>query len=542
MSSQLRRPRPGKPARTTDEVNSPEDASDFEDSNRPVKRKKLGIRGKKSADAPKTTRQPTRDRFGVVKASPQKRGPADLDPDGVSPPNKVGAPRSHYRLVETVNGNHNEVSVHEDELEQTDGAPSAESPRPGATGQAAHAGPKSKQGDTDRRILRSQVKGPKLKTDLASFCANYEDIMSNHPTEKEDLTVDTVLYVYDDTTADVKSEQTVKSPKGGVSNASHRRNASTNGVSSAPSTPQHRPESSTNQLNGYQILNLDMIANSVLDTSEDPLPDDYYDKSHRREERKEKHSRNVDKERFMHEQVQLDRLLDGLLGHDWLKTLGITGITGTEARKYEPKRAYFLAFVRSLVEKYRRWKEAEKQFKVKREAVTVARAIDSLDGSVDLPASDLNASAARQLQQETASAIKKAPARRRPNQPTAKASRSSKPPLKSLPVSKPPPTPKKSAPLPDPEEPISSFYNKRHLRDAALGNARHGRNSTAFGHPLPELEVRDFDLPSEYPSEDMLRANAREQRRRRREALTEGGPHAQHQHAGEEAEEERDAH
>ena len=84
-----------------------------------------------------------------------------------------------------------------------------------------------------------------------------------------------------------------------------------------------------------------------------------------------------------------------------------------------------------------------------------------------------------------------------------------------------PTTPKPSVTFvaPSPEIPITSFYDKRHLRDAALGKARHGRNVTAFGHPVPELALQEFELPEEIATEDALRANARERRRRKRESI-----------------------
>ena len=118
------------------------------------------------------------------------------------------------------------------------------------------------------------------------------------------------------------------------------------------------------------------------------------------------------------------------------------------------------------------------------------------------PSSDLNASAARQLQQETASALKS----------------TKHPPKLKLKLKPPAPPPRLS-----PEVPITSFFAKRHLRDAALGKARHGRNVLAFGLPVPDAEEREFTLPREYVTEDAVRANARDKRRRRREAETEGG-------------------
>jgi hypothetical protein len=250
-----------------------------------------------------------------------------------------------------------------------------------------------------------------------------------------------------------------------------------------------------------------MISRTIPEHPEDPLTDEHFLKSHRRAERKEKQLRNIEKERAMHEKVQLDRLLEGLKGHDWLKTLGITGITDGEAKKFEPKRDYFIAEVQALVDKFKQWKEQEKKQKMDREAAAAAKEEEEADdvaseeSSTGPPSSDLNASAARQLQQEAATALKSS-AMKLQQVKDANSTPKSKPPVHFIP--------------PAPETPITSFYDKRHLRDAALGKARHGRNVYAFGRPVPEMETRDFTLPDEYVSEDVLRSNAREKRRRKR--------------------------
>jgi hypothetical protein len=261
-------------------------------------------------------------------------------------------------------------------------------------------------------------------------------------------------------------------------------------------------------MNGSPSLNLEMFSRTLPEQPEDPLTDEHFLKSHRRAERKEKQLRNIEKERAMHEKVQLDRLLEGLKGHDWLKTLGITGITDGEAKKYEQKRDYFIAEVQALVDKFKLWKEQERKQKLDKEAAAARQEeeqeVDDLaseESSMGPPSSDLNASAARQLQQETVSALKSS----------------------ALKLQKAQDSPKSKLPIhfvaPPPEIPITSFYDKRHLRDAALGKARHGRNVYAFGQPVPEMESREFELPEEYVSEDMLRAKARDKRRRKRASV-----------------------
>ena len=111
------------------------------------------------------------------------------------------------------------------------------------------------------------------------------------------------------------------------------------------------------------------------------------------------------------------------------------------------------------------------------------------------PSSDIDAWAARQLQQEVNSA-----------------SSAPKPRSRRRPISVLPP------PLPEPLKLFTSFYSKPHLREAALGKNRHGRNVTAFGQPIPEFEEREYTLPGEYLTPDALRAHARKRRRLKRES------------------------
>jgi hypothetical protein len=422
-----------------------------------------------------------------------------------------------------------------------------------ATGSPQVETASTSQKQEEKRTLRSQDDGPRLKSELAVYFANYEDIMFDAPGDAELITIDSVLYVTDDSQ---KAGGTNDSPnKSRTSNKTSpmtqkSRKSSINGIL-PPSSPL-RP--SSNQFNGSPSLSLDVIAKTLPDNPEDPLTDAHFMKSHKRAERREKQLRNIERDRAMHEKVQLDRLLDGLQGHDWLKVLGVTGITDSEAKKYEPKRDYFISEVQTLVNKFKQWKEQERKQRLEKEAAAAAAEEaareaeegdddSSNEGSIEPPSSDLNASAARQLQQETVNALRIS---------TGKLSRSNSHKLKSrakerlsLPAHLHTPvsssikrhalTPATTSRLPNttptimlrppappsPEIPITSFYAKRHLRDAALGNSRHaGRNVTAFGLPLPEAllaEDREFRLPDEYVTEENLKSNARERRRRRRE-------------------------
>jgi hypothetical protein len=257
-------------------------------------------------------------------------------------------------------------------------------------------------------------------------------------------------------------------------------------------------------------------------TSDDPLDDAYYFAAHRRAERKEKQLRNIEKERAMHEKVQLERLLEGLQGHDWLKVMGITGITDGERKDWEPKRAYFIAEVKALVGKFRIWKEEEKRLKLEKEAALHAQEEDEEDEDDDteeegeednaedhdehaLTGNFVRGKAATRPRKESGAPLS-------PNKPQALRIRLSQN-HSHLPSSYnllPPPEP-------EPNKPFTSFYSKPHLRAAALGQVRHGRSTLALGHPIPEFEEHVFALPPEYLTPEELRDHARKKRRLKRE-------------------------
>ncbi|EMC95513.1 hypothetical protein BAUCODRAFT_149471 [Baudoinia panamericana UAMH 10762] len=426
------------------------------------------------------------------------------------PPTKVTVAQPHGQLLETLNGVRTALNVDEDAVAEhgSEGGPPAQRilppPKPAPP-------PNTKE---DKRTLRSHDEGPRLKSELAVYFPNFEDVIFGVEKEEEFITTDTVLYVTDD--APKQSPHTHTTPHKA---APLRPDDATNGVSTTPI------RTLTDQHNGCPTVDLDVLARNIPPYSEDPLSDTYYGKSHRRAERREKQLRNIEKERAMHEKVQLERLLEGLQGHDWLKVLGITGITDGEAKKYEPKRDYFIEEVKALVDKFRLWKEQERKQKMERDAAAARDAgetegEESGEGSVEPPSSEMNARASRQLQQETMEAVKSGFKIRLGKRPSGAGTSVSATPTPT-PTSHPLPPPPLPVPY-VPPEPMTSFYAKRHLRDAALGKARHGRNVTAFGHPIPEVALaveKEFELPEEFVTQDTLRANARERRRRKRAGI-----------------------
>ncbi len=387
---------------------------------------------------------------------------------------------------------------------------------------------------TEKRTLRSQDGGSRSKSELSLYFTNYEQMLSleaakpgeqimvnNIPrlTVADLLTAKTHITLIDD--LPIQSENTLSPPH-----------------SIYTSKPLDLdPFGAQKPLHNARRVDLNPVTlgHSPRRLIKNTLPDDVFHKAHRKAERHEKQLRNIEKERAQHEKVQLDRLLDELKGPDWLKVMGISGVTESEKKLYEPKRVFFIREVAGLIEKFRRWKEEEKRRKIEREQALLAEeeeaeeevedqdVEDEINGSAQQPSSapapispllpapqdtnDVDAAAARQLHQEAISA----------SSPSGTTSRRKKtPPPTSTTASSHP------SHLPPPrhlKKELGSFFAKRHMRDAAIAGHRRGRNKLAFGEPVPDPEDNEFELPGSILTRDMIRARARLRRRLRRGSL-----------------------
>ena len=266
---------------------------------------------------------------------------------------------------------------------------------------------------------------------------------------------------------------------------------------------------------------------AAIEVEKDPLADSFYEVAHRRAERQEKQLRNIERERAQHEKVQLERLQEGLLGPDWLKIMGISGVTEGDRKKWDDARDYFLKEVKSLLDKFARWKDEERRRKLaeirKRKEAEEEEDMEDEDWNEDGDNVDeheeeevesihsLADAAAHQLQLETLSASKgdkpKSSRNRRPSKRALEtiASIPSKPSKRRTKTS--------SARILPPQieaGPFTSFFAKPHQRAAALDKTRRtGRTIWAFGHPMPDLTEKPFSLPREMVSEEARKASAR---------------------------------
>lgn len=295
---------------------------------------------------------------------------------------------------------------------------------------------------------------------------------------------------------------------------------------------------------GNPLLNLHNCEKITLpettskSTGVDPLGEETYFRAHRKFERQEKQLRNIERNRAQHEQQVLERLLDELRGHDWLRMMGLTGVHESDKKLYEPKRDIIIQELVTLVNKFQAWKDEERRRKLEKDKHGAApgieadiqqqprkrsRPVEETDSSPapgtelqstpdpDPDPSDVDAWAARQLHQEARSAgakvRKTAPAKRKsiskPTHATPKAPASepkSKPnlspkrkkpdqasthpaPSAPAPAPVPPKRPLQQASLahfwsPAPRDgPFTSFFRQRHVREAALAATKGTRRS-----------------------------------------------------------------
>jgi len=353
--------------------------------------------------------------------------------------------------------------------------------------------PKSADLKAEKRKLRSQ-EGTRFKSELSAYFPEYDEVIGNEPKEDHILNLDTPIIIID------SAKTSNKQP------ASPRKS---NGQTHEYPLKEF-PESFFDELHDAQRVDFSFLdKNYKEEGGVDPLSDAYFESIHRKPERQEKTIRNTDKGRAQHEKDQVIRLLEGLQGHDWLKLMGVSGITDSRKKEYEPAREHFIRGCEAIIEKFRTWREEEKRRKLEREAA-MAEAEEAEEEQEDEEEeeeegdvsdgdppdySDVDASAARQLHEEA----------------IARSAPPAKHPEKKAKVETIPST------APELEKEFTSFFVKPYLRAAALGkHRRSGRSVAAWGHPVPDVPEVDFNLPEEYRDEETLKVHARRKRRDRR--------------------------
>ncbi|KAK0633067.1 something about silencing, SAS, complex subunit 4-domain-containing protein [Immersiella caudata] len=368
------------------------------------------------------------------------------------------------------------------------------------------------------RKLRSQ-EATRFKSDLSAYFPDYDEVIGNEPKETHILGLDTPIIV------EV------------VNNPSPTDAPSANLLVQAASTRSYS-DSLFSDLWDSQRIDFSFLTSKNNKSLEDPLPDSVFEPAHKKSERLERSIRNTEKGRAQHEKDQIIRLLDGLQGPDWLRVMGVSGITESRKKTFEPAREHFIKGCQAILEKFRSWAAEEKRRKLEKErAAAEAEAareeeeqdedddedededditkteipdsdeemddVDSIRGAKDADPpdeSDVDASIAKQLREEALAAAKTKSRRGRRT---------------VTPALVPPAPPSRK---PEVHKEFTSFFQKNpHLRDTALNRSRRrSRIVWAWGHPVPDLEEAEFQLPNEYITEDTLKSRARGKRRSKR--------------------------
>ncbi|QPG95220.1 hypothetical protein C2857_007862 [Epichloe festucae Fl1] len=383
------------------------------------------------------------------------------------------------------------------------------------------------------RKLRSQ-EATRFRSDLSAYFPDYDEVIGNDPKEQHLLNLETPIVVFD---------SNARRPALDVQRGGARAQPQISSVLDFP-------------VRGYgdslytDVFDSQRIDFRFLETqqnskkSDDPLPDSLFEPSHKRSERLERSIRNTEKGRAQHEKDQIIRLLEGLQGHDWLRVLGVSGVTETKKKSFEPARMHFIKGCQGILEKFRTWNLEEKRRKLEKEKAMLAEQQAALEQEqqhaqrarqkseiedsadeggteetdLDHVASELNrdevvviedseeavtsqsdtsdASPAKQLRQEALARSQLAAA----NSKKPKASNRSTGPKHV-----------------DPPKEFTSFFRKKYERDSSLNRTRRaGRKVLAWGHPVPDMDEADFVLPEEYRDEDLLKSRARKKRRDKR--------------------------
>ncbi|KAK1636098.1 something about silencing, SAS, complex subunit 4-domain-containing protein [Colletotrichum phormii] len=371
------------------------------------------------------------------------------------------------------------------------------------------------------RKLRSQ-EATRFRSELSAYFPEYDEVIGNEPKEQQLFTLDTPIVIFD-------SNPTRHHPV-----PWHRSLGATPDPSvvldgSANSHARHKVpvrgygDALFDELVDAQRIDFDFLGIShKREPVEDPLPDVSFISSHKRAERLEKSIRNTERGRAQHEKDQIARLLDGLQGHDWLRVMGVSGITETRKKQFEPARQHFVKGCQAILDKFRQWSLEEKRRKAEKDRALAekAEAEESSSGDENSSAESESSEDDVEGDDETGDISDGDPpgsdddddsvTKQLREEATSRGSKNSKKRPRATPQPRPPPKP-------EPPREFKSFFKKRYERESALHRHRRaGRKVVAWGHPLPEIPEIDFDLPEELRDEETLRVHARKRRRDRR--------------------------
>lgn len=250
--------------------------------------------------------------------------------------------------------------------------------------------------------------------------------------------------------------------------------------------------------------------------SVDPLCDEYFELMHRKPARAERTLRKTEKERAQHEKDQVIRLLQGLQGHDWLKLMGISGVTESKKRDYEPAREYFTHGCESIIAKFKLWRDEEKRKLAKTTAGSCESTLCSKQGySVSVTSATLGNNHSIYNDSDTT------PSQQLHREETVASSASSFSTTKCQPHAGWPHTRSQPETHTSTSNSVEFYFSECNDADADCQKEKSKKIPSypcvyIWGHPLFELPEREFNLPEELLDQESLRTHARKKRRAQR--------------------------
>ncbi|KAK3329698.1 something about silencing, SAS, complex subunit 4-domain-containing protein [Apodospora peruviana] len=411
------------------------------------------------------------------------------------------------------------------------------------------------------RKLRSQ-EATRFKSDLSAYFPDYDEVIGNDPKEQHILNLDTPIIITTGSIAPADLKPSVSLDKQSDPQPPHSHDAY--GIRS------YGDALFTDLWDSQKIDFSFFESQSKGNSLKDPLPDSFFEPAHKKAERLERSIRNSEKGRAQHEKDQIIRLLDGLQGPDWLRVMGVSGITETKKKTFEPARAHFIKGCAAILEKFRRWATEEKRRKLEKEqALAKAEAEreakeqaeeeedeeedveESVEEDEDVEKEPEEGEEEEEEEGDQEEEVEEDPTEEKvipdsdedmadddekandsdgdpPDYSDVDASiakqlreelmaaAAKKAPLrrgKRAVASSPRPTSQ-----PEPYREFKSFFKKKYERDAALSKSRRrGRTVKAWGEPLPDVKESEFSLPDEFLDEDTLKIRARRRRREKRQ-------------------------
>ncbi|CAI4219318.1 unnamed protein product [Parascedosporium putredinis] len=352
--------------------------------------------------------------------------------------------------------------------------------------------PASADAKPEGRKLRSQ-ETIRFKSELSTYFPEYDEVIGNDPKQSHLLNLETPIIIVESAHPLLETSETAKTnarKRPLKEQASHDTGSLTDNLNIV----QHYGDALFDDLYDSQRIDFGFLeARLKKKLPEDPLLDTYYEPTHKKAERTEKSIRN--RERGVPSMSVIAS--SGCL----MASKAMTGL-GSWA----------------ILDKFRRWTLEEKRRKLDRErkeaeqsepqpasgmlrsGSSAPRAEDEPSGAgddasvVSDPNSDVDASIAKQLQEEAlaraqASSETKQPAKRLRGKAAA-----AKPTTASTSKTSAARKPAEPVATKPPKE-FTSFFKKKHERDAALSRGRRsGRKILAWGLPLPDMPEAEFDL------------------------------------------------